>query len=73
MSEPKNPKPTMVDRIKAAGQDLVDRAESLIADDMDCITDLNIRIHFWVDNVTTIEVCTETISKNEIKMYQRDA
>ena len=60
----------MVERIKAAGQDLIDRAESFIADDMDCITDMNIKIRFWVDNVTTIEVCTETISKNEIKIYQ---
>ena len=71
MSLPKNPKPTIVERIKAAGQDLIDRASEFVSDDMDCITDLNIHIHFWVDNVTTIEVCTETISKNEIKLFDK--
>ena len=67
----KQDKPTIVDRIKAAGQDLIDRAESFVSDDMDCITDLNIYIRMPSHNMTTIEVCTETISKNEMKLFNK--
>ena len=66
----KRTKMELIDRIKAAGQDLIDRADSFVADNMDAITDFNIHINISSYDMTTIEICTETISKNEMKHYE---
>ncbi len=57
----------LVERIKAAGQDLVDRADSFVAKDMKYICDFNININFSHDGPINISIVTDTISTNEIE------
>ena len=55
----------LVERIKCAGQDLIDRAESFVAEDLDVIGEFSICIDFQRDCVTGIKTTMTTISKTE--------
>lgn len=58
----------LTDKIKLAGQELIDRAEDLIPKD-DMLCGFDIRIRFDPGAAITIESTAATICKNEIKLY----
>ena len=59
----------LVQYIKNAGQDLIDMADSMVDDDLDLITNFEIRINFDQEfaSIPTISWTTEVISKNTHK------
>ena len=58
----------LVARIKEIGQELIDRADSMIAEDVDMIGDFTIYIDVSVvDALPTIEYTTTVASKNTLK------
>lgn len=58
----------MVQRIKEAGQEIIDRAEQMVGDN-DLITNVSIHVYFNqpLDTCPTIEWTTEVINKNSSK------
>ena len=58
----------LVERIKCAGQDLIDRAEVFVAEDLDMIGGFSINIDFPQDGAVSIETVMRTFSKNEMDM-----
>lgn len=59
----------LVKKIKMAGQELIDRADSFIAADMDLISDFDIHIHFPQDGPIEINNIIGTYCKNEKEFY----
>lgn len=66
----------LVQRIKEAGQELIERAESMISSDTDAITDFDIYIH-----IPTTRECTEfptiqwntvVVNKNTMKRLREE-
>lgn len=58
----------LVQRIKEAGQELIDRAESMISSETDLITDFDIYINlFGYDEVPTIQYNTTVGNKRSLK------
>ena len=56
----------MIEQIKAAGQELINRAEEMISEDSKYVTDFNINIHIPGQNdgeLPTISWATEVICK----------
>lgn len=54
---------TLVQQIKDAGQELINRAESMVHPENDLITDFSIVIHFEQHDVPTIDYTTSVINK----------
>ena len=63
-----NKRNALVERIKCVGQELIDRADSLVSEDLDWITDFNIFISFSEGMLTEITTSTKVACKNEHKM-----
>lgn len=65
-----NVKPTitLAEKIKLAGQELIDRAEGLVPVDSEHITSFNISITFEPGYATDITTTASTICKNEFKV-----
>lgn len=61
----------LVKRIKLAGQDLIDRAESFVAKDLSMIDEFNINLNFPSDSPTNISIVTNTYSTKEIENYEK--
>lgn len=62
----------LVKRIKEAGQELIDRAESMISSDVDLITDFDIYIDLSrCDEVPTIQYNTTVGNKRSIKRLSK--
>lgn len=53
----------LVQQIKDAGQELINRAESMVHPENDLITDFSIVIHFEQHEVPTIDYTTSVINK----------
>ena len=53
----------LVQQIKDAGQELINRAESMVHPENDLITDFSIVIHFEQNKVPTIDYTTSEINK----------
>ena len=54
---------TLVQQIKDAGQELINRAESMVHPENDLITDFSIVIHFEQHEVPTIDYTTSVVNK----------
>lgn len=64
----------LVQRIKETGQELIDRAESMVDKEVDCITDFDIYINLHPDGdhaeIPTIQWNTTVANRNTLKrMY----
>lgn len=61
----------LVSKIKLAGQELIDRADSLVAEDLDMIGDFDIWVNIPADGsrLIDISVTTKIACKNELKLY----
>ena len=57
----------LVEQIKAAGQELIDRAEQMVGPDLDLISGFNIYISFDQGDIPTIDFTTSILSKNNHK------
>lgn len=53
----------LVQQIKDAGQELINRAESMVHPESDLITDFSIVIHFEQHEVPTIDYTTSVVNK----------
>lgn len=53
----------LVQQIKDSGQELIDRADSLVSPDLTEITDFSITINMYQEECPTISVTTEVISR----------
>ena len=53
----------LVQQIKDAGQELINRAESMAHPENDLITDFSIVIHFEQNEVPTIDYTTSVVNK----------
>lgn len=67
----KNYRDQLVDYIKDAGQELIDRAEQMVDENTDCITDFSISIKFEQNCIPVIEWVTEVITKNTIERMKK--
>ncbi len=63
-----NEREAIINKIKCAGQELIDRAESMVSEDLDWITDFDIFISFSDGALTEITTTTRMACKNEHKM-----
>lgn len=62
----------LVQQIKDAGQELIDRAEFMVAPDLDLISNFDISISFAQDEFPTIRFTTEVVNKTTIeRMFRR--
>lgn len=57
----------LVERIKLAGHELIDRAESMVSPELNAISDFNISIYFNQGEIQTINFRTEIINKQELE------
>ena len=53
----------LVQQIKDTGQELINRAESMVHPENDLITDFSIYIHFGQDEFPTIDYTTSVVNK----------
>lgn len=67
METKQNYRDILVEQIKSAGQELIDRADSMVAEDLDAIIGFSIQILFSKDRVPGLSFTTETIVKNTVK------
>lgn len=67
----KNYRDQLVDYIKDAGQELIDRAEQMVDENTDCISDFSIHIKFNRDYIPVIEWVTEVLTKNTIERMKK--
>lgn len=67
----KNYRDQLVDYIKDAGQELIDRAEHMVDENTDCISGFSIRIKFDRDYIPVIEWVTEVLTKNTIERMRK--
>lgn len=63
-----NKRDALVERIKCVGQELIDRADSLVDEKLDWISDFDIFISFSEGAITEITTTTRVMCKNEHKM-----
>ena len=57
----------LIQRIKDSGQELIDRAESLVSPDLTEITDFNITLSFHQGEYPTITIETEVVNRRVCK------
>ena len=57
----------LIQRIKDSGQELIDRAESLVSPDLTEITDFNITLNFHQGEYPTITTETEVVNRRVCK------
>ena len=57
----------LVERIKLAGPELIDRAESMVSPELNAISDFNISIYFNQAELQTIDFPTEVINRKELE------
>lgn len=66
----------LVQQIKEAGQELIDRAESLVGEELTEITDMNLTInigkHLDVWELPEITVQTSVVTKNTINRWNKE-
>lgn len=60
----------LIDMVKAAGQDVIDRAEDLVGNG-DLICDFDIWLRFPQNGVPTIELTRSYLSKNSIDIITK--
>lgn len=60
----------LIDMVKAAGQDVIDRAEDLVGNG-DLICDFDIWLRFPQNDVPTIELTRSYLSKNSIDIITK--
>ena len=60
----------LIDMVKAAGQDVIDRAEELVGNG-DLICDFDIWLRFPQNGVPTIELTRSYLSKNSINIITK--
>lgn len=53
----------LVAQIKASGQELIDRAESLVSEDLELISDLTITLYFKQEEYPTIRMNVELVNE----------
>ena len=53
----------LVAQIKASGQELIDRAESMVSEDLDLISDFDITLYFHQSEFPVIRMNVEMINK----------
>lgn len=63
-----NKRDALVEKIKCAGQDLIDRAESMVAENLDWISDFDIHISFSEGILSEITTTTTVLCKKEHEM-----
>lgn len=66
----KNYRDRLVDYIKDIGQELIDRAEQMVDEDTDYISNFSIHIKFDRDCIPVIECITEVLTKNTIERME---
>ena len=69
----KNYRDDLVKQIKEAGQDLIDRAEEMVSENTDFISDFSISIYFPQGEyapIPEISWTTEVVSKNTLKRWR---
>ena len=57
----------LVERMKLAGYELIDRAESMVSPELNEISDFDISIYFNQDGLQTINFHTEIINRKELE------
>lgn len=65
----------LIQQIKEAGQELIDRAEDMVSENTDLISDFYINIHFLQGEhppVPEVSWTTEVLSRNALKRWHRD-
>jgi len=72
MTQEKSYRDTLVENIKAAGKELIDRAEQMVAKDLELITDFSIHINISTQEATEIDFTTSVISKNNADIFIRN-
>ncbi len=61
----------LVDKIRWAGLELIDRSEDFLGPNCEAITDFSIKIDFNKDGITSISCETSVLCKNEINAIRR--
>lgn len=61
----------LVQQIKDAGQEVINRAESMVHPENDLITDFSITIRFSQDDFPTIDFLTSVVNKTACDRYVR--
>lgn len=56
----------LVKQIRDAGQELIDRAETMVHPDLDLITDFNITLSFSQDSFPEITFSTSVVNKTAV-------
>lgn len=62
----------LVDMIKATGQEIIDRAEQMVDEDSELISDFSIHCKFDQGDVPVIEWTTEVINSKAFKVMRDD-
>lgn len=60
--------PYLIEQVKTAGQEIIDRAEDLVGSG-ELMTSLDIWLRFHQDDAPTIEVDREYLSKKGLSLY----
>lgn len=63
MSKKKKYREELIQQIKDAGQELIDRAETMVHPDLDLITDFCITLSFSQENVPEVSFSTSVVNK----------
>lgn len=64
----RNYRDDLVEQIKAAGQELIDRADQMLGPEVDLISGFNIYISFGHGSIPEIDFTTTVLSKNNHKL-----
>lgn len=66
MKKEKTYRDELVDKIRWAGLELIDRSEDFIGPNCEAITDFSIKINFTKDGITDFNVETSVLCKTEL-------
>lgn len=67
----KSQRDKLVDKIRWAGLELIDRSEDFLGENCEGITDFSINITFAKDGFTNISCETSVVCKNELNAMRR--
>lgn len=63
----------LVQQIKDAGQELINRAETMIHPDLDLITDFYIALNFSQENFPEVSFSTSVVNKTTVdRLYKKE-
>lgn len=63
----------LVQQIKDAGQELINRAETMVHPDLDLITDFYITLNFSQENFPEVSFSTSVVNKTSVdRLYKKE-